>query len=390
MSLFGGSKSYLGVDLGAGGVKVVELRAEKKRPVLFTYGFTVGSHDVHHLMEKHEPAIDEATKQNELLQPPHVPKADTNLVVDQNKITEYADMIKSVCKQARVQATNVAVSLPVSSVFHAIVTLPIVKKDEFDRILRAEIKKLLPYPIEEMVLDSQVLPSEPGSKAQRVLVNAVPRAIVVFYTRIFQKAGFKVTADSFAFEPESIALARSLVGRDTEVSVIVDMGAERTNFFIVDQGVPVTHHSIERGGDKMNGILQTILGFDGTELTEQLKRDMFSHLLNHSSDNLITRAQFLELFNLIVDPILKEIDYSLGLYLRQSNNQNKKPEKVILTGGSSLFPFLADAIGDQFKLKCYMGDPWGRVVYQESLKPILNAIGPRMSVAIGLALRNVV
>ena len=59
-------------------------------------------------------------------------------------------------------------------------------------------------------------------------------------------------------------------------------------------------------------------------------------------------------------------------------------------GGSALFPFLVDELSEKFKMKCYVGDPWGRVVYQESLKPILNSIGPRMSVAIGLALRNVV
>ena len=92
----------------------------------------------------------------------------------------------------------------------------------------------------------------------------------------------------------------------------------------------------------------------------------------------------------MIDPIMKEIEYSFDLYLKQTGNEGKHPEKVVLTGGGSMMPFLADYITEKFNLKSYIGDPWGRVVYQESLKPALNKIGPRMSVALGLALRNLV
>jgi Tfp pilus assembly PilM family ATPase len=91
----------------------------------------------------------------------------------------------------------------------------------------------------------------------------------------------------------------------------------------------------------------------------------------------------------VMDPIIKEIKYSLDLFITQSGNENKHMEKIILTGGAAALPHLADFISEQFKVKCYIGDPWARVVYQDGLKPILNEIGPRMSVAVGLALRNV-
>lgn len=380
---FGKPQSYLGVDLGAGGVKLVELRNEKKRPVLFTYGFTRASNDIHQLLFKQESSLPE----NTTFKPVDATAVAAPVVkVDQERIAEYAAMIKAVCKEAKTQSKVAVASLPVSSVFHAIVTLPIVKREEFDRILKAEIKKLLPYPLEEMVIDSQILPSPPESRNQRVLVNAVPRAIVVFYTKVFQQAG--LTLDSL--EPESIALARSLVGRDTATGVLVDIGAERTNFFIVDQAVPVTHHSIERGGDKMNAIVAAGLGIPVDYTSEQMKHDVFSYLLAHPNETPIGKAQFTEMFYSIIDPILKEIDYSLELYLRQTANLNKRPEKVVLTGGSAIMPFLAEAIAEKFKIKCFIGDPWGRVVYQDSLRPILQSVGPRMSVAIGLALRNMV
>lgn len=376
---FGKPKSYLGVDLGAGGVKVVELKLEKKRPLLFTYGMTMGSHDIHRLLQKREaevaasPAQVEAAKKSTL----------ETFVIDKDRVESYAKVLKSVCEESKVTTKRAVASLPVSSVFHSIVTLPPVKHDEFDRILRAEIKKLLPYPIEEMVLDYQVLPSTVDTKAQRVLVNAVPRALVVFFTQVFKLAGLELDS----LEPESIALSRALIGRDNAVTMLVDIGAERTNFFIVEETIPITHRTIEMGGDKINTILESAIGKQAP-LTEQLKRDVFTNILERGDNPILSKQQFFALFNSVIDPILKEIAYGFEMYLRQSANLGKRPEKIVLTGGGGLFPYLAQEISDKFKMKCYVGDPWGRVVYPDSLKPIIRPLAPRLAVAIGLALRN--
>lgn len=384
---FGKTKSYLGVDLGAGGVKIVELREEKKRPVLFTYGLTTSSQNVHRLLGKKDVTTTELLEKSNatLAEKKSGVTLDRTLTVDQGQADRYADVIRAVCKQAGVKSRTAVASLPVSSVFHAIVTLPMVKKEEFDRILRAEVKKLLPYPIEEVVLDSQIIPSPPGATSQKVLVNAVPRALVVFYTTVFKLAG--LTLESL--EPESVALSRSLIGKDTATTMLIDIGAERTNFFIIDQAVPITHHSLEMGGERINAVIERLLGLDPS-LSEQVKRDAFTHLIDGGVNSTLPRAKFLEFFNPIIDPILKEIEYSLDLFLRQSDNENKHPEKIVLTGGGALFPYLAEEIANKFSLKCYIGDPWGRVVYQEGLRPILRSIAPRLAVSIGLALRNVV
>jgi type IV pilus assembly protein PilM len=383
--LFFKPTSYLGVDLGAGGVKIVELKREKNRPVLFTYGLTRGSYNVHRLLEKKELTANDLRPQTNSQESRSTLKPEPTFLIDKERVSEFANIIKAVCKEARTTATRAVASLPVSSVFHSIVTLPMVKKEEFDRILRAEVKKLLPYPIEEMALEYEVMRGVADAKDQRVLVNAVPRALVVFYTEVFKVAGIKLDS----LEPESIALARALVGRDQAPTMIIDMGAERTNFFIVEQGVPVTHHSVELGGDKVNQHLAKALGLE-VAVTEQIKQDLFTHLLASGADNFFKSQNFLALFNNVVDPIMKEIAYSLELYERQSMNTGKHPEKIILTGGAAYFPFLTDLMSEKFKLKCYLGDPWGRIVYQDGLKPILRNLAPRLAVAIGLALRNVV
>ncbi|MCX6780176.1 MAG: pilus assembly protein PilM [Candidatus Magasanikbacteria bacterium] len=377
---FSKPKSYLGVDLGAGGIKIVELREEKKRPVLHTYGLTSTNQDIHSLFTNrptsHVNTLGNAIQANEAIKPVDA--------IDNAQVQKYAKLLKAVCAGAKTVSKTAVVSLPVSVLFHAVINLPPMKKEDLDKVLRAEVKKLLNRPVEEMVLDYQVLKDAGSAKTQRVLINAVPKELVMFYTQVFKLAG--LTLESL--EPESVALERSLIGRDQSVAMIVDMGAERTNFYIIDQSAAITHNSTELGGERINRILAENLKIKDS-LVEQLKHDYFGNLMNRVSSD-ISKEKFLNLFYPVVDPIVKEIEYGFELYLKQVGNETKRPEKIILTGGASFMPYLADHISEVFKIKCYVGDPWGRVVYQDGLKPLLHQVGPRMSVALGLALRNLV
>ncbi len=342
--------SYLGIDLGAGGVKIVELRQEKKRPVLHTYGLA------------------------------SVPKELGE--VSDNSVENYAKIIKQICRSAKTISKKVTVSLPSSVVFHALVTLPVGgKKEANDLILDAEVRKLLPQPLEEMVVDYQMLPVEKDAKNQLVLVTATSRTLNTTYSRIFQRAGLELQA----LEPEASALTRSLVGRDDSLSMVVDIGAERTNFFIVERGVPLTHNSIEAGGNKINRILERALAL-APELVEQAKFDLFRTVFKDNDQVVVDRL--LSVLMPVIDPIVKEVAYSIEVFARQESNHEKRLEKIILAGGASLLPGFAGYMGEKLKVKCYVGDPWSRVVYQDGLRPVIADLGPRMAVAIGLALRT--
>ncbi len=367
--------------MGAGGIKLVELRQEKNRPVLFTYGLTSVPQDVHQLLAEQRLAPERMKieqKENIRLEKKDTPLLDAS----EERINRYAETLKAVCKAAKTVSQTAVVSLPVSAVFNSIVTMPKVDQKEFMGVLKAEVKKLLPYSIDEMVLDYQILESFSTDKVKKILISAVPKTIVEFYTRVFKRAGLILES----LEPESTALERSLIGRDKAVTMLIDMGAERTNFFIIDQSIPITNHTIESGGNKINRLLMNALGAEESEIGE-IKHDLFKR--SQSGSAKLDKKTFIDYIMPVVDPIVKQIEYSFGLYLNQTGNENKRPEKIVLTGGAAMVPFLAEHLSDTFKIKCYLGDPWARVVYQDRLKPLLNEIGPRMSVAIGLALKNI-
>lgn len=373
MPLFGKKpESYVGVDFGAGGIKMVELYAVKGRPQLWTYGLSHVALDIHIKEKIKNPETPVNTQQDQTKKP----------VIDQfddPRIDTYAQYLKSTLEEARVTTRKATASLPVSYVFHAAVTLPVVPDNEIEHHINAKVKKLLPRPIEEMQIVYQKVPEvkdAQNNKFLKILVTAAPKDLVTFYTAIFQKAGLEL----MALETEAFALERSLVGADKTTSMIVDIGAERTNFLIIDQGLPITHRSSELGGNNIDAVLQQHLGVGQDEIG-QVKRDV---------GRLPQESLTFGLFGPILEPIAKEIKYSFDLFLSQTGNENKRPEKIILTGGSSMFPPIQQYLAQTFPLKVFVGDPWGRVVYQQKLKPVLDSVGPRMSVCIGLAMRNIV
>jgi Tfp pilus assembly PilM family ATPase len=85
-------------------------------------------------------------------------------------------------------------------------------------------------------------------------------------------------------------------------------------------------------------------------------------------------------------PIVHEVKYSLELYGQQQVNGGTV-EKIILTGGSASLPQIDRVLTQALNTNVYIGDPWARLASYPDLKPVLNEIGPRFAVAVGLAMK---
>lgn len=377
MSLFGKQESYIGIDIGAHGIKLVELKKTKGRPQLWTYGILDKELDIH--IPTNSGSLPQSTtttpRPMDDRSPALAPTSIRDFILNESRVEVYAELLKTLVKEARVSGKRVTSSLPVSYVFHAVLNLPHVEEKQLPKIVEAEVTKMISRPADEMqIVFQKVSPKDENQKKYTtLLVTAAPKVLVAFYTAIFNAAGLELQE----LETEAFALARSLVGKDATVSMIVDVGAERTNFFIVDNGLPMTHRSLNLGGNTLDTILAQHLGIDKS-VVSQVKKDM-----SYAGAEVPP-----ELFMSFLDPLAKEIQYSFDLYLRQTGNEGKTPEKIILTGGASLFPVLATYLESMFKMKIFVGDPWARTIYQSGLKPVLRDIGSRMAVSIGLALRH--
>ena len=374
MGLFGAKKiSYIGADLGVGGLKLVELRNEKGRARLVTYGFTERLPDV-------QPANP----------------------VDDPKGT--AEILRNICKKARVTTVKTVASLPIASVFSSVITIPKGTPKEQDEAIQQQARKLIPVPLEEMVLDPKIInqpeiskdkpavekearaaagakdEKKDAPKTVQVLITGASRAMVMKYFNTLKMAGL----EPISLESETFGLIRSIVGKDRSTTMIVDMGAARTNIIIVENGIPFVTRSLDMGGVAFTKAMSRAMSLD-IKAAEQMKCDIKSVSTLYPGEGLP------KIFEMTVAPLLTELQYSMNLYSgqQQEGQSSKRIEKIILTGGSAALPQLVDYFAKQLNIRVYAGDPWARVVYPDGLRPILDEIGYRFAVATGLAMRDI-
>lgn len=379
MALFGKKQpdSFLGVDIGASGIKVVEFANKKGRPTLMTYGYA------------------------------ELPDAESGeSLLDQPKAA--GELLARVCKEAGVKSTAAMSALPSSNVFSSILSLPQVKdKKQRQALVDAEVSKLAPLPMSEMITQTTFLdeakkkPEEKGkkkdkkkdvkkqeekkeeptqkSKTFRALVTGAAKTFIQKYIEIFKTAKL----DLQAIDTESLALIRALVGKDKGAIMIIDMGAKRTNIVIVEKGIPFVSRSINIGGNTVTNHMMNQMKMSEDE-AERVKRDLGREAYPESG----LAGGLPKLLEVVVLPLVNEIRYAFQLYANMELAQMKKVEKIILTGGSSHLPRIPEYLAETLDMNVYRGDPWARVVYPKDLSSVLEEIGPRMSVAVGLAMRE--
>ncbi|MBU4452649.1 pilus assembly protein PilM [Patescibacteria group bacterium] len=367
------AEGMIGIDIGAGGIKMVELSPLKGRAKLETYG--------HAQRTSH---------------------TDGSLLDQPQKASE---LIREVIKKSGMKALQANAAMPSQYVFHAMVTIPQPnsKKEDQKQLTEAHVKKLLPRPIEEMILDSTVidkhlLPQDVEEKKEnkkdkknekpatdilevkeqkhiRVLVSGAPKDLVQKYIDIFKLAKLQLVS----LETESFALIRSLIGKDMARIMIVDIGYERTNINIVHGGIPFLHRSIKAGGINVTQAIAKQMSISPAQ-AEQVKFDLaISAKKDQQIPNIIREA---------IMPILHEIKYALDLYAQQDFHDYSDVEKIILTGGSAYLPYLDPFLTEALNINVYIGNPWARIAVPEGTQEVLSEIGPRMSVAVGLAMKT--
>lgn len=275
---------------------------------------------------------------------------------------------------------------------------------DLESAIKWEAKKVIPMPVEDMILDSKILedffPDPATKKGQKidnnedfskkgflkisrtkkkknlkVLLTAAPKDLVKRYMAIFKSAGLSL----LSLDTESFALIRSLVGNDRSPLMIVDIGSIVTNISVVANSVPILNRSIDIGGLTITKAIANSLNVN-LERAEQFKYDIGMSPERKGQGSVPTTIEN------TLTPIVDELRYSLNLY---RDRGQKDIEKIILTGGSSLLLNLPQYLSNLLNLRVFLGDPWSRVVYPEELKPVLDEIGPRYSVAVGLAMRDI-
>jgi len=341
MSLFSSKKDSFGLDISSSAVKVVQLhKGFSGKPRLVTYG-AISAPDL-------------------------LAKSDSK---SQRK--EAADTIRQIVKKAKITTRDVVAALPGSAVFTATITLPQMPKGEMEEAVRWEAKQYVPTPLEEVVLDWQIISQAKGS--QEIFLVAAPKTLVSKYVDILALAEL----NPVALEIQPIALTRSLVPTSQDASLIVDIGSSGTEISIVEAGRLKLARNLQTGSLAFSRAISKGLGVS-LEQAEQFKKDF-----GLSTDKL--EGQIPKALSPLINSIIQEIKRSVDFYSTQTSGDIKR---IILTGGGSLLPDLSALLANTLSREVYVGNPWSGVDYNSALAPRLEEIAPSFAVAVGLALRN--
>ena len=221
--------------------------------------------------------------------------------------------------------------------------------------------------------DDQIIKPSKSDNNYRILLTAAPKSLVARYIDIFKRAQLNL----LSLETEAFALSRSLIGNDRSTVMIVDVGATTADICIIEEGVPILNRGIDTGGEFITKTIMNSLNVN-QERAEQFKRDF-----GLSSGGAMNVPDVIQKS---LNSIINEIKYVFELYKRQGDN---KIDKIVLTGGSAFLPNLPKYLSDLLDLQVVIGDPWDRIIYPLDLKPVLQEMGPRMSAAVGLAMRDI-
>ncbi len=349
MSLFSLDQDnlYLGIDIGDSSLKIVELKKQGKKIYLSNYAFSENVKEINFTR------LDD---------------------------TAYlAKVISQISEQANIKSRRVTASLPTFAVFSTIINVSIENKKDIETIVSEEAKKLIPLPLEEVILDWKIIPNLSTSKEKtqntKVFITGSPKKLVKKYLEIFKLAKLELVS----LETESFSLVRALLGSEPSNNMIVEIGANSTDLFVVKESIPVLNRSLEVCSTTVTKVLAEKLGVSFME-AEQFKLDMAAALNDNSQEEIP------KLIIQTIAPIIQEIEYMREFF---ENKQERNIEKIILSGGGALLLNLADYLSHRLNLQVVVGDPFSRINYPQELKPLINEAGPKLAVAVGLAMRNI-
>ncbi|MEA2097472.1 MAG: type IV pilus assembly protein PilM [Patescibacteria group bacterium] len=355
------SSSFLGIDIGTTGIRIVQLGMRDKNVILENYA-SIETKDYLEILGSGGNLS-------------NIKMSDSKIVKD----------LESIIKKSGVVSKKVAMSVPISSAFSSIMVLPDISNGEISKAVNFEARQYIPIPIDEVVFDWSVIGKEVFDdkkiankvkqiKRIKVLLVAIPKETANKYMNIAKTLNLKL----IALETESFSLARSLVDKEGTF-VVVDVGNRTTSVIIVENGFVIGSHAIlGAGGEEITKVISHGFNIDFNR-AENLKIDI-GFGKNKESEKKVSEIM-LPIINIIISEV-KKINESYS----RANKKNVK--KVIMTGGTASLPGLVEHFSKKLSIPVEVGNPWKKITCNNSLKKTLNKKSPFFSVAIGLASRG--
>lgn len=302
---------------------------------------------------------------------------DSKLTLSDSKTDQQrlAQVIKELVGQAGMSTRNVAVGIPSSRVFTAVIDFDRLPPAELAKAIRYQADSLIPTPPDKSKMDWAVIGDSPKDKTKvEVLLSSVENDFVEQRLDMLESIGLEVVA----FEPDNLALARALVAGDSpQAQMVLDMGSRNTDLVVTYAGAPRLTRSIPTGADAIVRTAAQNLNIDD----QQARQFVFK--FGMGKDKLEGR-----IYNAIagtIEVLTGEIDKSIKFF--QSRYTESPVSRIVVTGGASALPEFPLFIANKFGVEVEIGNAWRNVSFAPERQNELLAVSNHFGVATGLAER---
>jgi type IV pilus assembly protein PilM len=261
---------------------------------------------------------------------------------------------------------------------------------QLENAIRFRAQEVLPIPIEEAVLDYQVLGDrvdEDGNKVRRILLVVAYRELIDRYVSACKKAGIRLAG----IDLEAFALLRALATPPEDKTatadaaiVVVAIGHDRSTFAVSDGRVCEFTRVLDWGGGTLDVAIARELDSTPSE-AEPFKREL-SLAVENVPEGLTAEqaATAREAVRRQLQGFARELVSSLQFYQNQSGSLGIG--EIVITGGTAHLQGLGEELQKLIGVRVTVGDPLVRVKLGKKLKET-EQVGS-LAVAIGLGIED--
>jgi type IV pilus assembly protein PilM len=298
-------------------------------------------------------------------------------ILDSSRVVEA---IKELISSSDIKTKDITLSVSGhSSVIIKRVSMPQMSEDELDDSIRFEAEQYIPFDIEDVNLDFQILGPAEEDNMMDVIIVAVKKDKINEYVSVVKESGLNpVIVDVDAFALENMYELNYEI-REGENIALVNIGASMININILKGGLSVFTRDSSVGGNILTEALQkefTISYANAEKLkegeaVEGISPDDVASVISSASEDIIT-----------------EISRSFDYFRDTTNYENI--DEIILSGGVALTSGFVKLLSERTGITVDVVKSFKNIEVPEMFdQNYINKVEPLVAVVIGLALRKV-
>jgi type IV pilus assembly protein PilM len=310
----------------------------------------------------------------------------TDPTSEEMRRAQIAVAVREMMSELHIKHGAVNYALPAQSVFARFVKLPGLEREKLEKIVAFEAQQNVPFPIDDVVWDYQLVGGGLEEQIQVVLV-AIKVDLLDEIDGGVEEAGLDTSTIDVA--PMALYNAfRYSYPNVNECSLLVDIGARTTNVLFIEPR-RIFSRSLPIGGSAITGAIAREFGESFEAAETRKKRDAFVGLggaYAEPSDRDLARVS--KLARSTMTRLHAELMRSISHYRAQQNGS--RPDRIFLCGGAVGMPYMREFFHEKFQLPIEFFNPLRNVAVSEAASASGVAHSAHLlGELVGLALRSV-